>query len=35
MTAAFTGTDILMKGYKHAMKEDYRMFAYGDAMLII
>jgi S-adenosylmethionine:tRNA ribosyltransferase-isomerase len=35
MTAAFTGTDTLLKGYKHAMKEDYRMFAYGDAMLII
>lgn len=35
MTAAFAGKDLILKGYKRAMKGDYRMFAYGDAMLII
>lgn len=35
MVAAFAGYDFLMKAYKTAIKEKYRFFTYGDAMLII
>jgi S-adenosylmethionine:tRNA ribosyltransferase-isomerase len=35
MVAAFAGFDTLMKAYKIAIKEKYRFFSYGDAMLII
>jgi len=33
--SAFTGYDLLMKSYKHAIKEKYRFGTYGDAMLIL
>lgn len=35
MVAAFGGYDLIMHAYKEAMKEKYRLFTYGDAMLII
>lgn len=35
MVAAFAGFDTLMKAYKIAIKEKYKFFSYGDAMLII
>jgi len=35
MVAAFMGYDLTMECYKIAMKEKYRFFSYGDAMLII
>lgn len=35
MVAAFAGFDTLMKAYKVAIKEKYRFFTYGDALLII
>lgn len=35
MTCAFGGYDLIMKAYKTAIKEKYRFFSYGDAMLII
>lgn len=36
MTAsAFGGYDLIMKAYQEAIKEKYRFFSYGDAMLII
>ena len=35
MTAAFGGYDLIMQVYKTAMKEKYRFYSYGDAMLII
>lgn len=35
LTAAFTGLDLLMQAYKHAIKSGYRFLSYGDAMLII
>ena len=35
MAAAFGGYDLIMKAYKIAIKEEYRFYAYGDAMLII
>ena len=35
MAAAFAGYDLMMEAYNTAMKEKYRFFSYGDAMLII
>ena len=35
MVAAFAGYDFTMKAYKEAVKEGYRFYSYGDAMLII
>lgn len=35
MVAAFAGYDFLMKAYETAVKEKYKFFTYGDAMLII
>jgi S-adenosylmethionine:tRNA ribosyltransferase-isomerase len=35
MTTAFGGYDLIMEAYKTAIKEKYRFFTYGDAMLII
>lgn len=35
MSAAFAGYDVLMNAYREAIKEKYRFFTYGDAMLII
>ena len=35
MTAAFGGFDNVMNAYKVAVKEKYRFYSYGDAMLII
>jgi len=33
--AAFGGFDLIMEAYQVAIKEKYRFFSYGDAMLII
>lgn len=35
MAVAFGGYDLIMEAYKIAIKEKYRFFAFGDAMLII
>ncbi len=35
MIAAFGGYDLIMEAYKQAVKEKYRFFSYGDAMLIL
>ena len=35
MVAAFAGYDFLMEAYDEAVKEKYRFYSYGDAMLII
>ena len=35
MAAAFGGYDLVMEAYQQAMKEGYRFYSYGDAMLII
>lgn len=34
-TSAFGGYDLIMKAYQEAIKEKYKFFSYGDAMLII
>ena len=35
MIAAFGGYDLMMEAYQEAIKEKYRFFSYGDAMLIL
>jgi S-adenosylmethionine:tRNA ribosyltransferase-isomerase len=35
LTAAFAGLDNIMNAYRIAVKEKYRFFSYGDAMLIV
>ena len=35
MISAYCGHDLVMKAYKEAVKEKYRFYSYGDAMLIL
>lgn len=35
MVSAFAGHDFIMEAYQQAIKEEYRFYSYGDAMLII
>ena len=35
MVSAFAGYDLCMEAYNVAIKEKYRFFSYGDAMLVI
>lgn len=35
MVSAFMGHDLMKEAYKEAIKEKYRFFSYGDAMLIL
>jgi S-adenosylmethionine:tRNA ribosyltransferase-isomerase len=35
MAAAYAGYDFLLEAYKEAIKEKYKFFTYGDAMLIL
>jgi S-adenosylmethionine:tRNA ribosyltransferase-isomerase len=35
LVAAFGGIDLIMDAYREAVKEEYRFFSYGDAMLIL
>ena len=35
MASAFAGHDFIKKAYEEAVKEKYRFYTYGDAMLII
>ena len=35
MVSAFAGQELIKEAYNEAMKEGYRFFSYGDAMLII
>lgn len=35
LVAAFTGYDLTMRAYQHAVAERYRFFSYGDCMLIL
>ena len=35
MVCAFGGHELVMEAYEQAIKEDYRFYSYGDAMLIV
>jgi S-adenosylmethionine:tRNA ribosyltransferase-isomerase len=35
LVAAFAGTELTLAAYRHAVKEKYRFFSYGDCMLIV
>jgi S-adenosylmethionine:tRNA ribosyltransferase-isomerase len=35
MISAFMGHELMMEAYHEAIKEKYRFYSYGDAMLII
>ncbi|HLT94316.1 MAG TPA: S-adenosylmethionine:tRNA ribosyltransferase-isomerase, partial [Membranihabitans sp.] len=35
MVSAFGGYDLIREAYEEAVKEKYRFFSYGDAMLIL
>ena len=35
MVSAFAGHDLMQKAYDEAVKEKYKFYSYGDAMLII
>jgi len=35
MTAAFGGRELILEAYEEAIKEKYKFFSYGDAMLIL
>ncbi|NRA11514.1 MAG: S-adenosylmethionine:tRNA ribosyltransferase-isomerase, partial [Crocinitomicaceae bacterium] len=35
MISAFCGHDLMMEAYQEAIKEKYRFYSYGDAMMII
>ena len=34
LVSAFAGVDTIKQAYQHAVKEEYRFFSYGDAMLL-
>ena len=35
LVCAFAGKDLILEAYRHAVREEYRFFSYGDCMLII
>lgn len=35
LVAAFAGTDLLRKAYEEAIRNEYRFYSYGDAMLVL
>jgi S-adenosylmethionine:tRNA ribosyltransferase-isomerase len=34
LVAAFAGKDRILESYRHAVREKYRFFSYGDAMFL-
>lgn len=35
LVAAFAGRDLVLEAYRHAVREQYRFYSYGDCMLIL
>ena len=35
LVCAFAGTELALAAYRHAVREKYRFFSYGDCMLIL
>ncbi|MCJ7814322.1 MAG: S-adenosylmethionine:tRNA ribosyltransferase-isomerase, partial [Candidatus Atribacteria bacterium] len=35
LAAAFTGKDFLFRAYQEAIRERYRFYSFGDAMMIV
>jgi len=35
LVCAFTGTDLALAAYRHAVEQKYRFYSYGDCMLIV
>jgi S-adenosylmethionine:tRNA ribosyltransferase-isomerase len=35
LVCAFGGTEFVLRAYRHAVKEEFRFYSYGDAMLIV
>jgi S-adenosylmethionine:tRNA ribosyltransferase-isomerase len=35
LVAAFAGYDLTMRAYQEAIREQYRLYSYGDAMVIV
>ena len=35
LVSAFAGRELILEAYRHAVREKYRFFSYGDCMLII
>lgn len=35
LISAFAGTELIMQAYRHAVRQEYRFYSYGDAMLIL
>jgi S-adenosylmethionine:tRNA ribosyltransferase-isomerase len=35
LVSAFAGTELIKKAYAEAVKEKYRFYSFGDAMLIL
>ena len=35
LVSAFAGRDLMLDAYRHAVKEEFHFYSYGDAMLIL
>ena len=35
LVCAFAGRELMLEAYRHAVREEYRFFSYGDAMLVV
>jgi S-adenosylmethionine:tRNA ribosyltransferase-isomerase len=35
LVSAFAGRDLMLDAYRHAVKEGFHFYSYGDAMLIL
>jgi S-adenosylmethionine:tRNA ribosyltransferase-isomerase len=35
LVSAFAGHELVLRGYRHAVKQRYRFYSYGDAMAIV